>query len=125
MWRCRLHASRPASDCPLLNERAKRPTDHAERCLGHVIGGVGETYDRWEFRDQKAAAYEALAGLIGGIVNPADNVRTIGERRPRRRGGEHEQDQAFACCGPEDNIGSRREGPQGLRRRRSAHAAKD
>jgi hypothetical protein len=85
MWRCGLHASRPASDCPHLNlnERAKGPTDHAERCLGHVIGGVGETYDRWEFRDQKAAAYEALAGLIGGI----DNVRTIGERRPRRQGG--------------------------------------
>jgi integrase len=69
-----------------LMSRAKVPTDHAERCLGHVIGGVRETYDRWEFRDEKAAAYEVLAGLIGAIVSPADNVRTIGERRPRRQG---------------------------------------
>jgi hypothetical protein len=28
--------------------RAKVPTDHAERALGHVMGGVRETYDRYE-----------------------------------------------------------------------------
>jgi integrase len=74
-----------------LLSRAKVPTDHAEMCLGHVIGGVRGVYDRWEFRDEKAKAYEALAALINRIVNPVANVRAIGERRPRRmRGGTHE-----------------------------------
>lgn len=48
--------------------------DDAERCLGHVIGGVRGTYDRWAYLPQKQKAYEALALLIGRIVNPADNV---------------------------------------------------
>jgi integrase len=67
-----------------LMTRAKVPPDHAERCLGHVIGGVRETYDRWEFRDEKAEAYEALACLIERIVNPKDNVTAIDERKRTR-----------------------------------------
>jgi integrase len=58
-----------------LMGRAKVPTDFAERCLGHVIGGVRGIYDRHEYRDDKKAAYEALAAQIERIVNPpADNV---------------------------------------------------
>jgi integrase len=57
-----------------LMSRAKVPTDHAERALGHVIGGVRETYDRYEYVDEKRAAFKALAGLVHLILNPADNV---------------------------------------------------
>ena len=41
--------------------RAGVSADHAERCLGHVIGGVRGVYDRHEFADEKRAAFEALA----------------------------------------------------------------
>jgi integrase len=51
-----------------LMSRAGVPTDHAERCLGHVIGGVRGVYDRHAYRSEMAAAYEKLAALIGEIV---------------------------------------------------------
>ena len=57
-----------------LMSRAKVPADYAERCLGHVIGGVRETYDRYEYLDEKRAAFERLAGLVDLILNPAPNV---------------------------------------------------
>jgi len=52
-----------------LMSRAKVPSDHAERCLGHVIGGVRGTYDRHEYYDEKKRAFEALAALIERIVS--------------------------------------------------------
>jgi integrase len=51
-----------------LMSRAGVPTDHAERCLGHVIGGVRGVYDRHDFRDEKRRAFEALASLVERIV---------------------------------------------------------
>jgi integrase len=45
-------------------------SDHAERCLGHVIGGVRGVYDRREFYDEKKRAFEALARQITDIVEP-------------------------------------------------------
>jgi integrase len=58
-----------------LMSRAKVPADHAERALGHVIGGVRETYDRYEYLDEKRDALEKLAALVGIILaGPADNV---------------------------------------------------
>jgi integrase len=58
-----------------LMSRAGVPTDHAERCLGHVIGGVRGTYDRHEYHAEKQRAFEALASQIERIVNPpGDNV---------------------------------------------------
>jgi integrase len=63
-----------------LMSRAKVPTDHAERALGHVMGGVRETYDRHEYLDEKAAAFEKLAALVSKILNyPAngDNIVPI------------------------------------------------
>lgn len=58
-----------------LMSRAKVPADHAERVLGHVIGGVRETYDRYEYLDEKRDALEKLAGLVELILKPpADNV---------------------------------------------------
>jgi integrase len=65
-----------------LMSRAKVPTDHAERALGHVMGGVRETYDRYEYLEEKRAAFEALAALVDRILNPvADNVEDFAARR--------------------------------------------
>jgi integrase len=60
-----------------LMSRAMVPSDHAERCLGHVIGGVRGTYDRHEYHAEKARAFEALAGLVQRIVEPQPNVVTL------------------------------------------------
>jgi integrase len=57
-----------------LMSQAGVRSDHAERCLGHVIPGVGGTYDRHAYHTEKKAAFEALAHLIERIVNPAKNV---------------------------------------------------
>jgi integrase len=57
-----------------LMSRAGVPSDHAERCLGHVMPGVRGTYDRHEYYDEKRRAFEALASLIERIVNPQPNV---------------------------------------------------
>jgi integrase len=57
-----------------LMSRAKVDADHAERCMGHVIGGVRETYDRYEYLEEKRAAFEKLAGLLAVILNPQANV---------------------------------------------------
>jgi integrase len=57
-----------------LMSRAGVPADHAERCLGHVIGGVRGIYDRHEFSREKREAFEALAAQIERILNPTDNV---------------------------------------------------
>jgi integrase len=64
-----------------LMSRAKVPTDHAERALGHVMGGVRETYDRYEYLDEKRAAFEALAMLVSRILNPTGNVEELATRR--------------------------------------------
>jgi integrase len=52
-----------------LMSRAGVPSDHAERCLGHVIGGIRQTYDRHDFHAEKADAYAKLARLIDRIVS--------------------------------------------------------
>jgi integrase len=57
-----------------LMSRAGVPSDHAERCLGHVIGGIRGVYDRYEYREEKAEAFEALAAQIDRIINPQPNV---------------------------------------------------
>lgn len=65
-----------------LMSRAKVDADHAERCMGHVIGGVRETYDRYEYLDEKRKAFEALASMVAMILNPpADNVVQFDGRR--------------------------------------------
>jgi integrase len=60
-----------------LLSRAGVPSDHAERCLGHVIPGVRGVYDRHEYFEEKARAFEALAGQVQRIINPQDNVVAI------------------------------------------------
>jgi integrase len=51
--------------------------DVAERCLGHVIGGVRGTYDRHKYLEEMKHAFEALASLIERIVHPQPNVIAI------------------------------------------------
>jgi integrase len=46
-----------------LMSRAGISTDHAERALGHVISGIRGTYDKYEYRDEKRRAFEALASF--------------------------------------------------------------
>ncbi|MGB5183598.1 MAG: hypothetical protein WBO12_15615 [Xanthobacteraceae bacterium] len=42
--------------------------DHAERVIGHIIGGVRGVYDLHEYADEKRAALEKLARHVEGIV---------------------------------------------------------
>jgi integrase len=53
-----------------LLSRAGVAADHAERCLGHVIPGVRGVYDRYEYLEEKGAAFEALAAQVQRIINP-------------------------------------------------------
>ena len=49
----------------------------AERCLGHVIPGVRGIYDRHEYFEEKAQAFEALAAQVQRIIDPQPNVVAI------------------------------------------------
>jgi len=42
--------------------RAGVPADHAERAIGHVIGGIRGFYDRYDFYNEKKLVFEALEG---------------------------------------------------------------
>jgi integrase len=64
----RLHDGRRTARS--LLSRAGVPTDHAERVLGHVIGGIRGVYDRHEYHAEKAHALAALAAEIDRIVSP-------------------------------------------------------
>ena len=49
--------------------------DVAERCIGHVIGGVRGTYDQAPVQAEMLHAFEALAALLERIVGgPQANV---------------------------------------------------
>ena len=57
-----------------LLSRAGVNADVAERCLGHVVGGVRGVYDRHQYQAEMLHAYEALAALIERIVDPPSGV---------------------------------------------------
>jgi integrase len=61
-----------------LLSRAGVTPDTAERCLGHAIGGIRGTYDKHDYATEKRQAFEALAGLLERIINPQENVVTLG-----------------------------------------------
>jgi integrase len=66
-----------------LMSRAGVSVDHAERCLGHVMGGLRGTYDVHGYAEEKRRAFEALAGLIERILDPQENVTPLrGQFRP-------------------------------------------
>jgi len=71
-----------------LLSRAGVAADIAEMCLGHVLTGVRGTYDLYQYRPEKTAAFEALVALIERIVHPpeaavADITLERGKRRRR------------------------------------------
>jgi integrase len=51
-----------------LMSRAKVPSDHAKRVMGHVMGGVRETYDRYEYLEEKWEALSKVSNLLTDIV---------------------------------------------------------
>jgi integrase len=51
-----------------LMSRSGVNADVGERCLNHVIRGVRGIYDRYEYLDEKRAAFEALATEVERIV---------------------------------------------------------
>jgi integrase len=57
-----------------LMARAGVRPDIAERVMGHVIPGVEGVYDKHHYKDEKAHALKALAGLIERILSPQPNV---------------------------------------------------
>jgi integrase len=65
-----------------LMSRAGVDKDHAERALGHVIGGIRGVYDRHEFEPEKRRAFEALVSLIERIVSPQQNVVPLRTENP-------------------------------------------
>ena len=67
-----------------LMSRAGVSADHAERALGHVIGGVRGVYDRYAYRDEKRAAFEALATQVNSIVNPPQRGKVVPIRKKAR-----------------------------------------
>ena len=65
-----------------LMSRANVNSEHAERCLGHVIGGVRGVYDRHHYLPEMKRAYDALAALIERIANPPkDNVTPLRKKK--------------------------------------------
>jgi integrase len=66
-----------------LMGRAGVNADHAERALGHVIGGIRGTYDRHAYQAEKLAAFEALAVQINRIVS-GEPAAVVPMLRPAR-----------------------------------------
>jgi integrase len=61
-----------------LMSRAGVLSEHAERVLGHAIGGVEQIYNRHSYDAEKADALRKLAALVERIVTPpAANVIPI------------------------------------------------
>ena len=50
--------------------RAGVSSEHAERVMGHAIGGVEGIYDRHTYAAEKRDALSKLAALVDSIVNP-------------------------------------------------------
>jgi integrase len=68
-----------------LLSRAGVLSEHAERVMGHAIGGVEGVYDRYSYFAEKADALKRLAALIDAIVNPR-----AADVLPMRRTGKRE-----------------------------------
>lgn len=68
-----------------LMSRAGVRSEIAERVLGHVMGGVEETYDRHSYLAEKRHALDALAAEIGRILSPpASKVLPMRTKRKGR-----------------------------------------
>jgi integrase len=65
-----------------LMSRAGVDSNHAERALGHVIGGVAGVYDRHHYGPEIKRAYDALAALIEMIVSPPKGNVSLLHKKP-------------------------------------------
>ena len=81
----RLHDLRRSSRT--LLSRAEITADIAEMCLGHTLGTLRRTYDKFEYVAEKRHAFEALAAQISHIVRPpaTPKVADIAAARQRQR----------------------------------------
>lgn len=61
--------------------RAGVQSDHAERVLAHVIGGIRRVYDRHEYRDEKLDALAKLGGLVERVLHPTKTVVDFPKKR--------------------------------------------
>ena len=66
-----------------LLSRAGVDVDHAERCLGHKIGGLRGIYDQHKYQPEMQRAFEALASEIERVVNPPPSSVVPLRRRKR------------------------------------------
>jgi integrase len=57
-----------------LLSRCGISVDIAEQCLGHSVGAIRGVYDKYQYLDEKRAAFESLAALIDRIVRPPPEV---------------------------------------------------
>jgi integrase len=69
-----------------LMTQAGVPPDHAERALGHALGGIRGVYDSYSYFDEKRRAFEALAAHIARVIDPNPNV--VPMRRPQENTAE-------------------------------------
>jgi len=68
-----------------LLSRAGVVPDIAERCLGHALAGIRGTYDKYEYKDEKREAFEALAALIERIIHPPADTVVLMRKAARRK----------------------------------------
>jgi integrase len=64
-----------------LMPRAGVSNDIAERVLGHTLGPVRATYDKYAYAAEKLEALERLAAQVNRILDPQKNVVTL----PRKK----------------------------------------
>ena len=64
-----------------LMARIKVPEFDSERTLGHVIAGIGGTYNHHAYTEEKGTALEMLAAEIGRIVDPPPADEKVVELR--------------------------------------------
>jgi integrase len=60
-----------------LMSRAGVQSDHAEMVLGHVLKGVRQMYDRFEYKEEKRRALAKLAQLIDQIITNKPTVLSL------------------------------------------------
>jgi integrase len=64
-----------------LLSRAGVRSEDAERCLGHVLGGIEGVYNKHSYHTQMQKSFEALAATIEKIISPPPEGKVIEMKR--------------------------------------------
>jgi integrase len=73
-----------------LVSRAGVSADHAERCLGHIIGGVRGVYDRHAYHAEKKSAFDLVVHEMVSRTGAAnEHVRGLFATRDRAMSNDH------------------------------------